>query len=106
MAWQKEPLWEIGEKSAALIRNGDDRVILKEVYRFTDQICRECTIYTPQDHLVAVQKIYFVNLGDPFNGVILYDANDHVVMKKTYAVNEENQFTHLLEEVSEFSTSL
>lgn len=97
-AWQREILQETEEKVVCLIRNPEDRVIFKEIHSYEQNLCRECRIYSPHDLLLSIQKIFYTQLRDPFNGVILYDNHDHTVMIKRYAIDEGGEFTHLLEE--------
>ncbi len=97
--WQKTAVSESEQLSICHIRNQDDRLILIEEYRFDNGLCRECRASSPQGILLSVQKIYYESLNDPFNGVILFDSNDHQVLKKRYQFDTETQqFTDLLEE--------
>lgn len=93
-AWQKEKLNE----STSIIRNGDDRVIHREVYKFEDHLCRECQIFSPHGILLATQKMYYKKLLDDKNCVILFDARDKPVMCKTYSTDDSGNFMDLLEE--------
>lgn len=93
--WRREPLSE----TQWLLRDEIDRPILKEVYTFQDDLCCQTQILTPQDHPVALQKITYTHLGDPFDGVTLYDLNNKTVLRKTYAWDAPSRtFTTLLEE--------
>jgi hypothetical protein len=98
MAWQKEKIEETADQTICLIRNQDDRLLYREVYHFQEKLCRECQIYSLHNLLLSRQKIFYACFGDPFNGIELYDSNSHLVMTKRYAVDEESQFTDLLEE--------
>ena len=98
-AWQKTLIHETDTDSICHIRNQDDRLVLIENYRFEQGLCRECSTTSPHGILVSIQKISYTALGDPFNGVILYDSNDHAVMSKKYQFDVDSQeFTDLLEE--------
>lgn len=98
-AWQKNPIRQDDNSIECLIRNQDDRVVIKEVYRFEKGVCRECFAYSPQGILISRQHMLYTALQDPLNGVILYDANEHPVVFKKYAISEETgEFTDLLEE--------
>ncbi|MCB1111423.1 MAG: hypothetical protein H7A37_01375 [Chlamydiales bacterium] len=94
-AWRKEML----DESVYLIRDEDDRVIIKEVYTFDGDRCRECRAYYPYDILVSVQKMYYQDLGDPFNGVVLYDREGRPVTMKEYSVDTDSgEFRELIQE--------
>lgn len=94
-AWQKEEL----PSGAVLIRDQDDRIVFKENYIFKNELCRECHISSPHNIPLATQKMFYKVFGDSFDGVILFDKNDHPVMQKIYAFDETtHQFTELLKE--------
>jgi hypothetical protein len=98
-AWVKETLEESPESMLCLIKDQNDRVVLFENYRFENGRCLECVTTSAHQLAISSQKIYYTALGDPFNGVTLFDANDHIVMQKTYAIDEKTgEFTDLLEE--------
>ena len=98
VGWQKETLYESDSEVTSLIRTIEDRVILKEVYRFDGPFCLDCHAFSAQGIPVSVQKIYYTTRGDAFNGVVLYDMNRHPVTFKRYATGPDGQFTELLEE--------
>jgi len=81
-----------------LIRDMDDRVVHIEHHEFEDSLCRTCKIYSPHNWLASIHRLYYTALGDPFNGVILFDPNDKPVMEKKYQVNDQNEFTELISE--------
>lgn len=93
-AWQKEEL----PSGASLIRNQDDRIVFKETYVFKDELCRECHVSSPHGIPLSTHKMYYKSFGDAFDGVILYDKNDHPVMQKFYSVDESGEFNELLSE--------
>jgi hypothetical protein len=98
-AWQKIPITETSDMMVCLIRNEDDRVLFLETHLFMNGMCRECRVSAPQGIPLSFHKMLYKNMGDPFDGVILYDRNEHPVMYKKYEFNEkEQQFTTLLEE--------
>jgi hypothetical protein len=99
LAWQKTSVQEEENSAISHIRNQDDRLILIENYRFEKGLCRECQAYAPFGILISTQKIFYQNLGDPFNGVILFDSNGYSVMSKHYAFDEATrEFSELLNE--------
>lgn len=110
MAWQKFTILETPEKIESLIRNQDDRVVVREVYSFEKGFCRECQAFSPQGYPISIQRMYYTALNDPFNGVVLFDTLQHPVLYKKYSVNEETgEFAELLEEqwdMSKFSLQL
>jgi hypothetical protein len=89
--WQKED----GE-STSLIRDEDDRVILKERYVFVENFCREVLLFSPQDILVGRQKMFYSKLNDPFDGAILYDLEGEVVLWKRYHTDEACHWTNVI----------
>lgn len=94
-SWQKEPLSEL----KTLIRNHDDRVILLETYTFEQTLCRTCALSTANGLPLSTHRLYYEHLGDPFNGVILFDTNEKPILKKTYQFDALSQsFTDLLQE--------
>ena len=81
------------------IRDQDDRLLCIETYTFDGELCRECRITSPHGILIGTHKMHYKALGDTFNGVILFDANDRPVLSKTYEVDEESgQYTELKSE--------
>lgn len=100
LAWEKTA---IPDSSVSIIRDQNDRVILREEYEFESQRCRKCTIYSPQGILIGIQRMYYQEMSDSFNGVILNDANDHQVMRKEYEMSKAlNEFGQLTREVWDF----
>lgn len=99
LSWQKNQIAETENSAVCHIRNQDDRLVLIEKYEFINERCRECRAFSPQGIPISIQKIYYVALNDPFNGVALFDVNEHLVMLKKYQVDESSgEFTELLEE--------
>lgn len=99
LAWQKTPITETTDTALCHIRNQDDRLILIEEYYFEKDLCRECLAYSPLGLLLSRQKIYYKIFKDPFNGVTLFDSNQHAVMSKYYEFDETTQeFSQLLKE--------
>ena len=86
------------EKSVALIKNEDDRIVLKEVYEFEENRCRVCQVFSPQGILISKQKMLYTHCGDSYDEVILFDAGDRPVMSKRYEIDEQGNFAELLSE--------
>jgi hypothetical protein len=86
-AWHKTTIEETSSSLSSLIRDQDDRVILIEKYLFEEGLCRECRVQHPTGELVSVQKIFYTSLNDSFDGVILFDRTDRIVMRKEYEVD-------------------
>lgn len=97
-AWQKETLEETSKATKSLIRNGEDRVVLIEECSFADSFCKECRISSPHGLHLSTHRMFYTHQQDPINGVILFDSYDKLVMWKTYACNQEGEFTDLIEE--------
>lgn len=94
-AWQKIAL----NTNRCLIRNQDDRALVFETHYFQGERCTECHIHSIHGILVAIQRMSYTALGDPFDGVTLFDSNEHPVLLKLYKTDEETgQFTELIEE--------
>jgi hypothetical protein len=102
--WQRETVSETRDGLVCLIRNHDDRVILKEETLYEGDLCRECRILSPQGIPLSIHKMTYTALNDPFDGVTLFDINRRPVMRKTYLFDEQSRaFTELLKEEWDFS---
>lgn len=102
--WQRETLAESPETVVSLIRDQDDRVILKETLKFQSDLCRECLVSTPNDYPISMHRMFYKILNDPFDGVVLYDLNEKEVMRKSYAFDETvREFTEMLKEEWDFT---
>lgn len=86
-AWEKKMLEEEHEHATSLIRDQNDRVILMETYTFKNNRCVECRTYYPMGILVSLQKIFYKEFGDSFNGVTLHDAHGRQVVHKEYEID-------------------
>jgi hypothetical protein len=105
--WQRDLLEEKENKIAYLLRNQDDRAILKEILEFQEHYCRSCMIESIHGILLSTHKMYYTILQDPFNGVILFDQENRVVMKKTYEINPlTEEFDRLISEEWEMNSQL
>lgn len=100
MAWSREIVFDNADRRITLIRDIDDRVILKEEMGFQKDLCVECRLVSPTGFQVGMQKVLYTVLGDPFNGVVLYDNIGKTVLEKKYQIDEMNQFTDLISETS------
>ncbi|KAF3361593.1 Uncharacterized protein PHSC3_001969 [Chlamydiales bacterium STE3] len=99
LAWEKKLIAEDNYSSQSLIKDHNDRVVYIEKYTFKQNRCVECHTYYPNDLLLSVQKMYHTELGEAFNGVILFDANHHPVMRKEYEIDAiTKEFGLLLKE--------
>lgn len=104
MQWQREAITDNGSSCVNLIRDHDDRIILKEVIEFEGEFCRACRVYIPSGLPISVHRMSYKILSDPFDGVTLYDNNEHIVLRKFYGFDEaEKTFTELLKEEWDFS---
>ena len=97
-AWSKEVISEDNTLVRCLIRDESDRVVAIEEYHYEGELCRRCDSISPHGPLLSRQRIYYQSLGDPIDGVVLFDANEHPVMFKTYTLNEDGSFGTLLSE--------
>jgi hypothetical protein len=99
MAWRKIQLGNTEKEVRCLIHNQDDRAIVYETHYFEGERCKECHIYSVHGIFIGVQKMSYTALGDPFDGVALFDSNGHQVLLKHYKTDQETgQFTELIEE--------
>ena len=97
-SWQKENI-DDGNSVRCLIRNHDDRSVLIEEYTFTKGKCTECRTSSIHQVPVSRQVIYYKEFGYNFDGVVLFDANDHIVMEKKYAIDPASgEFGELISE--------
>lgn len=100
IAWQKTAVQTSEDRMVSQIRNQDDRLLFIETYLFEKERCRECQTHSPLGHLLSRQKMSYKSLGDAFDGVTLFDANERPVMRKRYAVDASTaEFTEVLEEI-------
>lgn len=98
-AWQRELLPERESIQPSIVRSMEERILFLEEASFKGNLCRECKIYSPHGILVAIQKIYYTSLQDPFDGVILKDCLNHTVLIKKYSKDPTTQeFRELLHE--------
>ncbi len=98
-AWQKTVISESPEKTICLLRDQNDRVIFEEIHSFKEAFCKECLLKSAHGIPLSIHRMSYTKLGDPFNGVILFDLNEHPVMLKHYeADGETGEFTLLLKE--------
>lgn len=102
--WQRECIRQEEMRSVFWIRNQEDRAILREKLDFEGPFCRRCRIYGPQGLLLATQTMYYTLLNDTWNGTLLHDRHNHLVLAKRYRANAEGAFEELIEERSDLST--
>lgn len=99
-AWRKIIISENDEEAIAQIFNQDDRLIVIEKYAFEKGLCRQCIAYSPHGILLSRQQMYYSDLEDSSNGVILYDSFQKPVMFKRYLCDPiSGEFSNLIEEV-------
>jgi len=99
LAWNRECLKEDNQSAVYILRNQDDRAILIETQLFEKNWCRSCEIRSVHGIPLSTHQMFYQAFGDPFDGVILYDIENHPVMKKTYAIDSiTKEFSQLLTE--------
>lgn len=82
----------------SLIRNMDERIILREEAFFDGDYCHTCKFYSPHGVFIASQKI--VKKSTEFTGVKLLDILDHPILIKHYEVDPQSgEFSTLLTEI-------
>lgn len=98
-AWQKSVFADRGHELICLLRDQEDHLLFVETHHFVEDLCRQCQIHSLHGIHLSTQKMFYTLLGDPFDGVVLFDANSHPVCFKRYKFDKESQqFTELLEE--------
>lgn len=97
--WEREKIYESNDSETFLIRDHNDRIVFIEKCIYEDLKCRECTLCTPHGLLLSKHKLYYKKSGDPFDGLILFDIENHPVLLKKYLINQfSEEFEELLEE--------
>ncbi len=105
-AWQRTVTTENDSLIVSEIRNEDDQFIIKETMHFEGNLCRRCTLTSPQGIFLGEHRMSYTYLGDKDNSVYLYDSNEHCIMYKEYVFNEEElQFSDLIKECWEPSAT-
>lgn len=96
-SWQKETMSDSPDKTVCLIRNQDDRAVYIETYRFEKNLCRECAVASIHGIPLSIHRMFYKAFGDPINGVVLFDMNEHPVMYKLYNTESATgEFSELL----------
>lgn len=99
IAWQRELLLEDAQQTTCLLRNQEDRVVLKETLSFEGLHCRSCQTSSVHGLPLATHRMYYKSLQDTFDGVVLYDLEERPVMMKIYETDPlTGEFTNLLSE--------
>jgi len=94
------PAWEkTQEKGRTIIRDQNDRIAWIETYEFIGEQCRKCIVHSPHGIHLSTHQIYYSALGDPFDGVELFDSAGKMVMRKYYLLTEEGDFGQVSEEI-------
>lgn len=106
LAWRKEILSQTDTQTLVLIRDETDRAVFLENNTFENELCRSCEITTPQGIPVCRHQLFYTNLGDSFNGVILMDNENHPVMRKVYSCDDTGAFSELIKEEWKLNTPL
>ncbi len=104
LGWRKEMMVETPNFVKDWIFNEDDRAIFIEESFFEKKHCRQCRILYPCGRLLSVHQLYYTDLHDPFNGVVLYDANNHPVMLRIYEGYQNGEWINLKKETWEYPT--
>lgn len=99
-AWERTIRSETESEIVSEVRNQDDQLIIVETMSYDEQgLCKSCRLHSPQGFFLSEHRMNYKLLGHEFDGVVLYDSNEHVVMVKKYLFDEESgQFSDLLEE--------
>lgn len=103
-SWQREILSENPLSSLTLIRNMEERIILKEelLYDLSGH-CRGCTLFSCHGIPLGTQILFDRDCGDPFTGVQFKDITGRVVLQKEYEKNKKTgEFESLVKEIKTF----
>lgn len=84
LGWEKERIEEDEKRAWFWIRNQDDRIILQEECLFEQGRCRECRIYSPFGSFLSYHRLFYIEMGDEFNGTLLIDCNDRPVFLREF----------------------
>ena len=98
VGWRKEMIIESPNLVKQWLFNEDDRAILIEEMFYERGNCRKCRVLYPCGRLLTEHHLYYKSLKDPFNGVVLNDANAHPVMMRAYKDFVDGEWTELLQE--------
>lgn len=97
--WERILVSKTEGEETCLIRNQEDRLLFSENYYYEDNLCRECHIFSIHGLPLGRQQMFYTTLGDPFDGVFLFDNLEKTVMYKHYEFNPHIQaFDNLIEE--------
>lgn len=98
-AWERTLVREDCKEALYLLRDHNDRIKFLEICLFDRGICRQGLVCSPNGALLSRHTICYTALGDSFDGVELYDSNDHIVMRKLYKpMADEIAFGDILNE--------
>jgi hypothetical protein len=98
-AWRKEIVEETEDEVVCLIRNQDERVVLREHYFFKEGLCHYCKASHPCGEHISLQQMYYKQFGDAFNGVVLFDKQSKPVVFKEYEIDDAmGEFSALIKE--------
>ncbi len=97
-AWQSETVEVTKECVSCLIRDGNDRLILKEVHTFEEGLPKQVELFSLHGWHLLTTKLYYSHLGDAFSGALLFDREKRPVLKKTYQTDEAGNFLEVLKE--------
>lgn len=99
-SWQREILSESSTSALTLIRNMEERIILREELHYDAQgNCMGCTLFSCHGVPIGTQTIF----EKPFTGVQFRDNSGRLVLQKEYEKNEETgEFGKLIKETATF----
>jgi hypothetical protein len=101
-SWERKILEDTENRIIAEVRNHDDQLIVIETMEYQHQLCKSCRLHSPQGIFLSEHRMSYAHLGDSFNGVTLFDSNEHVILVKKYVFDEEaGEFSDLLQEIWE-----
>lgn len=86
-AWHRELIEESEEKIIYLMRDQNDRVLFYEVLFYQEAMCRRCHIQSIYGDLLSQHALYYSRFGDTFDGVVLRDSEERIVMFKKYQLD-------------------
>lgn len=77
---------ETADQCTHLVLSEDDRILYREVSAFQDGVCKQTQIFSCHGLLLARMELHYEGA---FTGSRLFDACDHMVLEKRYAIDSQ-----------------
>jgi hypothetical protein len=96
-AWSKQIIHKTPNKITHLIRDINDRTLYIEENMFEDSLCLQCRVTTPHGFPLGINRMFYQERGDRFNGAVFFDPENNPVVIKKYTM-ENQTFLELIQE--------